>query len=207
MKQIKALIIGMAVLLAGYATAQAAPGVWGITGGADVNDGANYVLGWSFTPNDNMEIAALGVYAAPDFTTGERIFTQDHQVGLYDTNQTLLASTTVTNSDPLLGMFRYHNLDTARQLTAGATYYLAAAMGADQFTYDVSEFTQNSHLKIGGFSYAVNDSLVFPGTDDPGVLGYFGPNFETTAVPEPSTLLLMASGLGGAVLIRKRTRG
>jgi hypothetical protein len=202
----KSLIFGMAVILTGYATAQAAPGVWGITGGTDVNDGTNYVLGWSFTPQVSMDVAALGVYAAPDFTTGQRVFTQDHQVGLYDASQTLLASTSVTNSDGLYGMFRFHNLDTVQHLAGGSTYFLAAAMGADQYTYDVSGFSVNNQVDFGQFAYAGSDSLVFPGTVDPGVLGYFGPNFETSPVPEPSTLLLVGSSLVGAVLLRKRAR-
>jgi hypothetical protein len=206
MRSIKALIVGMVVVLAGYATAQASSGVWDITGGTDVNDGTNYVLGWSFTPHDSMDIASLGVYAAPDFTTGQRVFTQDHQVGLYDAGQTLLASTTVTNSDGLYGMFRFHNLDTVQHLAGGSTYYLAAAMGADQYLYDVSGFSVNHQVDFGQFAYAGSDTLAFPGTADPGVLGYFGPNFETSPVPEPSTLLLVGLGLGGAVLLRKRTR-
>ena len=84
LRTIKALIFGMALILAGSATAHATSGVWDITGGTDVNDGTNYVLGWSFTPKSNMEVAALGVYAAPDFLTGQRVFTQTHDVGLFD---------------------------------------------------------------------------------------------------------------------------
>ncbi len=205
MRSIKTLIIGIAVVLSGYATAQASPGVWGVSGSTNFNDGTNYVLGWGFTPRDNMDIAALGVYAAMDFSTGQRTFTQDHQVGLYDANQNLLASTTVSNRDGLYGMFRFHNLDTAQHLDGGSTYYLAAAMGADQFFYDVAGFTVNQHINFGQFAYTVSDTLAFPGTADPGVLGYFGPNFETTPVPEPSTLLLVGLGLTGVVFIRKRT--
>ncbi len=206
-KKIKVLICGVAIVLAGYATAQATPGVWGITGGTDYNDGANDVLGWSFTPKQEMYITGLGVYAETDFTSGLRGFTQDHQVGLYNENRSLLASTTVTNADNLNGMFRFHNLDTAIALSAGATYYLAAAMGADQFIFDPTQFLVNSQVTFGKFAYSVSDSLVFPGTPDPGVLGYFGPNFEATAaVPEPSTLLLVGAGLGSVVLLRRRAR-
>jgi Domain of unknown function (DUF4082)/PEP-CTERM motif len=204
MRSIKALIVGMAIVLSGYATAQASQGVSGVTGGTDFNDGTDYLLGWSFTPRENMDIAALGVYAAMDFTSGQRTFTQDHQVGLYDAGQNLLASTTITNNDDLYGKFRFRNLNTVQHLTEGSTYYLATAMGADQFIYDVSGFTVNQNINFGQFAYTVGDTLAFPGTADPGVKGYFGPNFDTTPVPEPSTLLLVAFGLGGTVFIRKR---
>ena len=212
LNKIKVLICGMAIVLAGYATAQATPGVRGITGGGDVSytnsngDPTDIVLGWSFTPTQNMSVAALGVYAATDVATGRREFTQDHQVGLYNDNQTQLALTTVTNTDGLYGMFRFHNLDAAISLSAGSTYYLAAAMGADQFVYDPTAFSVNSQVNFGGFAYSASAPLVFPGTPESNGDSYFGPNFETSPVPEPSTLLLVGAGLGGIVLLRKRIR-
>ena len=207
MRRIKALIVGMAVVLAGYATAQAAPGVWGITGGTDVNDGTNYVLGWSFTPKSNMEVAALGVYAAPDFLTGQRVFTQTHEVGLFDAlGGPPLASVTVSNSDGLYGMFRMHNLDTVQQLTGGHLYYLAAAMGADQFIYNPDSFVPSKLINFGQFLNAAGNDITQPLSYDTDGDRYFGPNFDTSPVPEPSTLLLVGAGLGGVVLLRKRAR-
>ena len=206
MRSIKALIVGMAVVLAGYATAQASSGVWGITGGTDVNDGTNYVLGWSFTPKNNMEVAALGVYAAPDFFTGQRVFTQPHEVGLFDVLGQRLASVTVSNSDGLYGMFRFHNLDSVQQLTGGNLYYLAAAMGSDQYIYNPDSFVPSNLINFGQFLYAAGNDITQQLSYDTSGDRYFGPNFDTSPVPEPSTLLLVGSGLGGAVLLRKRAR-
>jgi hypothetical protein len=206
LRTIKALIFGMALILAGSATAHATSGVWDITGGTDVNDGTNYVLGWSFTPKSNMEVAALGVYAAPDFLTGQRVFTQTHDVGLFDALGQRLASVTVSNSDGLYGMFRVHNLDTVQQLTGGNLYYLAAAMGADQFIYNPDSFVPSKLINFGQFLYAAGNDITQYLPYDTSGDRYFGPNFDTSPVPEPSTLLLVGAGLGGAVLLRKRAR-
>ena len=206
MRSIKALIVGMAIVLAGYATAQAASGVWGITGGTDVNDGTNYVLGWSFTPKNNMEVAALGVYAAPDFITGQRIFTQPHQVGLFNEIGTLMASTTVTNNDGLYGMFRFHNLEAVQQLAGGSLYYLAAAMGADQYIYNPDSFVPSNLINFGQFLYATGNDITQQVAYDTSGDKYFGPNYSTSAVPEPSTLLLVGGGLVGAILLKRRNR-
>ena len=203
---IKALIICMAVVVVGYTTAQASSGVWGITGGTDVNDGTNYVLGWSFTPKSNMEVAALGVYAAADFITGQRVFAQPHQVGLFDAIGTLMASTTVTNNDGLYGMFRFHNLETVQQLAEGNLYYLAAAIGADQFIYNPDKFAHANQIYFGQFLYATGNDITQPLAFDNSGDKYFGPNYSTSAVPEPSTLLLVGGGLAGAVLLKRRNR-
>jgi hypothetical protein len=172
----------------------------------DWNDGNNYSLGWSFTANQNLNVNSLGVYAAPDFSTGNRTFTQDHAVGIFDAAQNLIASTTVSNSDTLNGFFRYHSLTAPVQLTSGSTYFIAAAMGADQYTWDTTGFSANPSITYNGSYYTTSDTLAFPATADATVAnGYFGANLDVTPVPEPGTLALFGIGLGlTLVLIRRK---
>jgi hypothetical protein len=171
----------------------------------DWNDGNNYSLGWSFTANQNLFVNSLGVYVAPDFSTGNRIFTQDHAVGIFDANQNLIASATVSNSDALDGFFRYHSLAAPVLLNSGSTYFIAAYMGADQYTLDTTGFSTSSAISYNGSYYSAGNSLTFPATADATTAnGYFGPNMDVTPVPEPGTLALFGAGLGMALIVVRR---
>jgi len=171
----------------------------------DWNDGTNYSLGWSFTANQNLYVNSLGVYAAPDFNTGLRTFSQDHAVGIFDATNALIASTTVNNSDVLDGFFRYHDLLAPVLLTSGSTYYIAAFMGADQYTWDTTGFTTNSAITYNGGYYTTSNNLAFPATADATVAnGYFGANLDVTPVPEPGTIALFGIGLSMVAVVMRR---
>ncbi|KAF0219892.1 MAG: hypothetical protein FD174_1616 [Geobacteraceae bacterium] len=196
LRTLAAAVLGV-ICYAGVTHAAIAIDFTGTT--VDWNDGTNYSLGWSFTANRDLYVNSLGVYAAPEFGTGNRVFTQNHAVGIFDASKNLVASTSVSNADPLNNFFRYHSLETRVQLTAGATYYIAAAMGADQFTWNTTDFSVNPLITYTGSYYTVSDTLAFPTTaDDMTQLanGTFGPNMDVTPTPIPAAFWLLGSGLG-----------
>lgn len=208
LKRIKTILVVMAAIVAVHATAQASPGVSNITGGADTANGGPLVLGWSFTPNQDMNIAALGIYAARQYidgdTWGPRTLTQTHQVGLFNAIGTLMASATVTNNDGLYGMFRFHNLETVQHIDQGNLYYLAANIGEDQFILNPDNYVPANQITFGQFLNASgNDITAHLDYENLGDK-YFGPNYETAPVPEPSTFLLLGAGLGGVLVLRRR---
>jgi hypothetical protein len=173
----------------------------------DWNDGSNYSLGWSFTANQDLYVNSLGVYAAPQFGDGNRIFTQEHVVGIFDAGKNLIASTTVSSSSTLNGFFRYNALDSRVTLTKGSTYYIAAAMGADQFAMGTTGSSVNPLITYNGSFYTTSDTLAFPTLAD-GTLtvadGTFGPNMDVTPTPIPAAFWLLGSGLGMIGVIRRK---
>jgi len=190
------------------AVALAAPAVDFTSEVNNFNDGNNYAIGWSFTATQDLYVNSLGVYAATDFTSGLRTFTQDHAVAIYNAStQQLVASATVTNADALNGLFRYHAADQGPvQLNAGSTYIIAAYMGADQYTISNGDTTTtvngasvNPLISYNASLYEISNSLVLPtqldGTTTVAT-GTFGPNLDVTPTPIPAAFWLLGSGLG-----------
>jgi len=119
-------------------------------------------------------------------------------VGIWSADGTLLASTTVTTSDKLVGFFRYHTLTTPVALTAGQQYYVGAmvadnldAVGQSPASFTVDpRITFNSTVGNGGPSLVM--PIYFVG-DTP---GYITSNFILSdSTPTPAvTSISPASG-------------
>jgi hypothetical protein len=172
----------------------------------------SFSLGWDFTTNVAIDVTALGYYNA-SLTGGDDTF-QDGtcscgDVGIYDASMDLLASTTVTSADPVIGFFNYAPITTL-VLAAGETYYIMGETGTSDYTYAPTGFAVSPDISFVHDGYASSDTLAFPtgssllnATD----AGWFSANFEETpasAVPEPSSLLLLVAGMLGLGGIARR---
>jgi hypothetical protein len=130
-------------------------------------------------------------------------------VGLWAQDGTLLASATVTSSDPLVNQSVYQSI-TPVSLTAGATYYLGAYSLNGSFFMDVETPPGGSAMTspeiiLGNSVWSTNGISTFPDTIvGPSGSAILAPNFEYT-VPEPSVEAFLGLS-GGAILVWQQAR-
>jgi len=161
------------------------------------NNASVWNLGYSFTANQNVSVIGLGVF---DYNLDG--FAQDQQVGLWTSGGVLLASTYVSNTDPLTGFWRFHSIAPVG-LVAGQTY-VVGSQGGEGYTWFTNgmtvapqiTFLQDAWIYLGNSS---NNPLYFPDTTDgygQGVGGgFFGGNVMLGTIPEPCTLALAGPAL------------
>jgi hypothetical protein len=194
---------------AGLALAQV-PAITGFTGATafgSINDTAQ-TIGFTFTANSSLIVSALGFW---EQNTGANL-TQTHQVGLWTSTGTLLASATVAVNGAVTGNWRYATISPVT-LTAGQSYTVGSAITSpftDTFSrVDVPGGTITSSPLISVTSSALNASAAgfsFPGVADPIAFARLGPNLMVQAAPPPPTAVpispvaLIAIGAGLALL-------
>ena len=176
---------------------------------AQGSNGKSYAYGVLFTPTQNIYVDELGYYDPVGGGVSQpSLMTQSHSVSLYAVTtpapSSWLATTFVTSASTLSGHFLY-NAITPVELLAGDKYELVGVSNtADDYTYFslVSGYTLNAPIDITGYNYNTGLFAGYDGTSNASIQ-YFGPDmgFET---PEPSSLLLLGSGLARLAGLIKR---
>ena len=196
--------------------AAAGPAVTVLSDSNSVYFNGAYVLGWEFSIASPVQVTSLGFwdYLGNGFhgATGAPVSVN---VGIWNTSQTLLVSTTVASTDPISNVladgsgFRFDALTSAYTLQPG-TYYIGGTNNGTEYNISnpSSSVTYDPAVTWLGGRYANGNTLAFPGTPDGFTpAGWFGPNFSSSSggVPEPGTgALVVGAGLGLAWLKRRR---
>lgn len=164
-----------------------------VTGASALGENGNATYGFQFSTNAPILVTQFGFFDEFGDGLGDGAF-----VGLWDLSGTLLVSAVVPGgvAAPLVDQFRYTDVSPTL-LEAGQTYRIGATSSdrmiqiADGFVADPSITFEGNRVGLGPFTFPVFSFPVNPGV--------FGPNFQFTPVPEPSSVVLLGlAGLGAA---------
>ena len=171
-------------------------------------------IGWEFAPVRPILITKLGYYDSL-----QNGLTNSHQLGIFEeASHVLLTSTSIAAgiAAPLEGPtvsgggFRYVPV-TPLVLNPGMHYIIAATpIGYIDNTAQYQPIGNAHYLETapditfiqGRYNFFVPPGLAYPVDESPNVA--FGPSFQFTVVPEPSTLTLLGIAIALVAVSRKR---
>jgi hypothetical protein len=175
------------------------------TKGTQANYG-NYTFGIVFQATNNINVDYLGYYD-PTNADGVSTMTGSHAVAIYNLttgNLTPLVSTIITSSSILSDHFLYNAVSPVA-LISGDYYVIEGVSGTiDDYTYGVTGLNTNLPITIMGGNNQLNTGLNYDSTLDTTDPLVFGADFAGSTAPEPSSLLLLGSGLAGLAGLIKR---
>lgn len=185
----------------------------------------DFSLGWRFTPTEPMIVTALGVFdpkgdGVNDKGNGGQPVTLYEWGGTTSTAGDPLASVLVpltATAEPAGSVNAYYVDINPITLTVGTDYFVAAytvdfAHSATFLNDDDRPFdrAECAGFAVGGGMPALANTTTFTigGSSDPvhgtGIDDWFGGTFKYAAVPEPSTMMLLLTGIVAAFAWRRR---
>lgn len=152
---------------------------WTVTGPFHAN-GESGIQGLIFSPNEDIQITALGWYD-DTFSTGNGL-SVSHVVGIFEFGSgTLLASATVPagTTAPKTNVFRFVPI-VPLPLTAGGSYVVAGVAAGDPGLNVTpgQTLTVNDRITLGSWVTAGGTQLIYPTTTIPVSTRRMGPCFE-----------------------------
>lgn len=157
-----------------------------------------FAVGWEFTVNQSISVTSLGAFdiAGDGHPT-------DQKVRLYDsTNDAVLATATIPTSatvETVGGYNTYFQTITPVTLTTGKHYIIASDQAAS------GDFMVSNAAFGSAITLVQGQATWFDGNLPDSVSGfdirvanaspYFGANFKYSAVPEPTTMMLVSTGI------------
>ena len=129
-----------------------------------------------------------------------------HDVGIYKESGTLLTSTTVLGTDPLVSDFRYHGISPIT-LFAGQAYRVIGVNNDDLYNIDSSPVIVDPRITRTGYAYGNSTTLQFL-NDFHSAERLWVANFNiggsVTAPDSGSTAFLAILGIAGMIAVRRK---
>jgi len=196
-----------------FVTLLCTPGAFGATIASDyVGGGTTFnfadATGWFFTPSGSISVTALGYY-----DLGTPGLADLHDVGIFLANGTLVVSVTIPSGTAAtfvpgtVGGTRFVSI-TPVLLTGGVQYYIDADNNVtDQYAFGTGAVTYAVGITWNGFGDSNSNSIFDTVSNDGGVPGNLGPNFQfDAAVPEPGSVVPMLFAIAALGLRRLRRK-
>jgi hypothetical protein len=198
------LLMSAVLMLSVSSMANAAEVIYGAAGSPTNRTDGGQVVGFSFTAYGST-LNSLGFF---DF--GQNGLAASYQVGLWDSSQNLVATTTVYPTSPLIGDFRYGPISPVTLGSPGNPEVFT--IGALLPTTMLDVWWSEVFVLLGaGYTGAATGqylnpslTLAYPTSFDGGGTNYYVVNGSETVVPEPASLGVL--GMGTLLLLRRKVK-